>query len=134
VHTEPRSELFQLGQQSASRQYCSPSFDLDYPLEVDDEFWKEEDPKQSPKQPLGKPSLITAFNLLLKLYQIQALTLRTIVRLSYITKTTNLLIRLQYSRNGYVGDDRKQHVISEFDSGLNKWVDSVPDYCESIHG
>ncbi|KAF8330637.1 fungal-specific transcription factor domain-containing protein [Amanita rubescens] len=88
-----------------------PSFDLDYPLEVDDQFWLEEDPKQSPKQPLGKPSLITAFNLLLKLYQIQALTLRTI-----------------YSRIGCVGDNWKQHVITEFDSGLNKWVDSVPDY------
>ncbi|KAF8330639.1 fungal-specific transcription factor domain-containing protein [Amanita rubescens] len=80
-----------------------PSFDLDYPLEVDDEFWKEEDPKQLPKQPPGKPCLITAFNLLLKLYQIQALTLRTI-----------------YTRIGYV--------ISEFDSALNKWVDFVPDY------
>jgi len=126
VHTEPKSKLFHLGHRSASRQYCSPSFDLDYPLEVDDEFWLEEDPKQSPKQPLGKPSLVTAFNLLLKLYQIQALTLRTIVCLPRIIETTNLLIRLQYTRIGYV--------IAEFDSALNKWVDFVPDYCESIHG
>jgi hypothetical protein len=61
--------------------YRSFSFDLDYPLEVDDDYWEHEDPKESFKQPQGKPSLITAFNLLLKLCQLQAFALRTIVRL-----------------------------------------------------
>ena len=35
---------------------------------------------------------------------------------------------------GYVGDDWKQHTITELDSALNKWVDGVPDYCKPVHG
>ena len=59
--------------------YWLVSFDVDYPLEVDDEYWEHPDPKQMFKQPPGKPSLITAFNLFVKLNHLLAFTLRTIV-------------------------------------------------------
>ena len=55
------------------------SFDLDLPVECDDEYWDNEDPEKRFKQPPNKPSLITSFNLSLKLHQILAFSLRTIV-------------------------------------------------------
>lgn len=56
------------------------SFDIDLPIECDDEYWEAATPEQCFKQPPGKPSRITAFNLLLKLNRILSFSLRTIVR------------------------------------------------------
>lgn len=55
------------------------SFDLDYPIEVDDEYWTNPDPKLAFKQPPGKPSAITFFVKLLELKRIHSFALRTIV-------------------------------------------------------
>lgn len=55
------------------------SYDLEFPIECDDEYWFKEGPEPAFKQPPGKPSLITAFNCQIRLSQIQACTLRTIV-------------------------------------------------------
>ncbi|KAF8625882.1 hypothetical protein AX15_005149 [Amanita polypyramis BW_CC] len=92
-------------------------FDVDYPLEVDDEYWEHPDPEQRFKQPPGKSSLITAFNLYLKLSQLLAFTLRTI----YAINKSKMLL-------GFVGGQWEQHIVAELDSALNKWVDSVPDH------
>ena len=51
------------------------SFDVDLPLEVDDEYW---DSAYDFKQPLGVPSTISAFNQFIKITQIMAFTLRTV--------------------------------------------------------
>jgi hypothetical protein len=32
---------------------------------------------------------------------------------------------------GFVGPQWEQHIVSELDSALNKWIDSVPDHCTS---
>lgn len=56
-----------------------PSFDLELPVECDDEYWITEDPKLAFKQPPGKPSTVAYFNCLLRLNQILAFALRTIV-------------------------------------------------------
>jgi hypothetical protein len=55
------------------------SFDLDPPIECDDEYWDHPDPEKAWKQPPDKPSYITAFLLMLKLMQLLAFTLRTVV-------------------------------------------------------
>lgn len=55
------------------------SFDLDMFTEVDDEYWQPEDPAQAFRQPAGVPSRIEAFTLWVKLTQIVAFVLRTIV-------------------------------------------------------
>jgi len=61
------------------------SFDLDMPLEVDDEYWEiERDAEESFKQPSGVPSLITAFNELIKVTQIMAFAMRTLVRVDIL--------------------------------------------------
>jgi hypothetical protein len=55
------------------------SFDLDMPVECDDEYWEHNDPDQAFKQPPEMPSVIAYFNSSLKLSQILAFALRTIV-------------------------------------------------------
>ena len=55
------------------------SFDLDLPAECDDEYWSPSDPKEAFKQPPGKPSKMSYFIAYLKLSQILAFALRTIV-------------------------------------------------------
>ena len=55
------------------------SFDVDYPIDCDDEYWVNDDPELAFKQPPGKPSKITFFNLLLRLKGLHAFAMRTIV-------------------------------------------------------
>ncbi|KIY44292.1 hypothetical protein FISHEDRAFT_52319, partial [Fistulina hepatica ATCC 64428] len=93
-------------------------FDLDFPIEVDDEYWdtSEEGAKRLWRQPEGKPSLITCFNCSLQLNQILAICLRTI----YSINKSKIML-------GCSGD-WEQRVVTDLDSALNKWVDSVPDH------
>lgn len=92
-------------------------FDLDMPLECDDEYWEHPDPDQAFKQPPGKPSLISYFVSFLKLNHILAFALRTIYS---INKLKVLL--------GFVGQQWEQQIVAELDSALNKWIDTVPDH------
>lgn len=55
------------------------SFDVDLPTEVDDEYWENEHESEQFKQPTGKPSTVSYFISLIKLIQILAIALRTIV-------------------------------------------------------
>ena len=56
------------------------SFDLDLPLEVDDEYWEgRQDSEKIFEQPRNIPSRIAAFNHFIKLTQIMAFTMRTMV-------------------------------------------------------
>lgn len=63
------------------------SFDLDLPTECDDEYWLHPDPEQVFKQPPGKPSSIAFFNCYIRLHQILAFALRTIVSTRYLHVT-----------------------------------------------
>ncbi|KAI0052329.1 hypothetical protein FA95DRAFT_1601990 [Auriscalpium vulgare] len=92
-------------------------FDLDLPVECDDEYWVTEDPEQAFKQPPGKPSRTSYFVSFLKLNQILAFALRTI----YSINKSKILL-------GFVGQQWEQHIVAELDSALNKWIDSVPDH------
>lgn len=56
--------------------------DVDYCIECDDEYWVDADNNPVFEQPKDKPSKITAFNASLRLKQIHAFALRTIVRCS----------------------------------------------------
>ncbi|KAF5346169.1 hypothetical protein D9758_009925 [Tetrapyrgos nigripes] len=91
-------------------------YDVDLPLEVDDEYWENPDPEKTFHQPSGKPSKVTAFNLTLRLNRITGIMLRTIYAISK-------------SRFGFVNWPLwEQHIVAELDSALNKWVDTVPGY------
>ena len=55
------------------------SFNLDLPIECDDEYWEPEDPAMAFKQPAGKPSANQFFNCCIRLNRIHMFALRTIV-------------------------------------------------------
>lgn len=63
--------------------YQSSSFDLDFPIECDDEYWEHPDPAKRFRQPPNKPSYVTGFVTLLKLNQVLTIILRTIVSSIY---------------------------------------------------
>ncbi len=50
------------------------------PLEVDDEYWENDDPELAWHQPEGKPSLVSGFVQWIKLSHIIAYALKTLVR------------------------------------------------------
>jgi hypothetical protein len=55
------------------------SFDLDLPVEVDDEYWENDDAALAFQQPPGKPALVASFNSFIRLSQIMAFALITLV-------------------------------------------------------
>lgn len=61
------------------------SFDVDFPVECDDEYWEHPDPEKSFKQPLDQPSKISYFIAYLKLTQILAFALRTVVSVFFLS-------------------------------------------------
>ncbi|GJE89783.1 Zn(II)2Cys6 transcription factor [Phanerochaete sordida] len=109
-----RSLCLSLGRQCSLE---DEDMDLDYPLEVDDEYWVSSDSDKAFKQPEGKPSMVSYFNSSLRLKQIQAFALRTI----YSTKKAKVL-------SGRTGPEWEQQIITDLDSALNQWMDSVPDH------
>lgn len=55
------------------------SYDVDFPIECDDEYWENADPALTFKQPPGKPSQVSAFNHMIKINLLHSYALRTIV-------------------------------------------------------
>lgn len=118
---------------------ASISYDLDFATEVDDEYWIDTDNQLSFKQPAGKPSIISFFNAFLKLHQIVAFALRTIVSHLSLAFHVQWLIpfQSQYSINkskvllGYVGPQWQQNIVAQLDSALNKWIENIPDHRKS---
>lgn len=94
--------------------------DVDYPADVDDEFWVCEDPTQNMKQPANRPSQLAAFIALLKLQQIVGYCLRTI----YAINKSKMMLNFNTV-------EAQQHIVAELDSGLNAWLDMVPKQCVS---
>ncbi|KAJ6613518.1 fungal-specific transcription factor domain-containing protein [Mycena sp. CBHHK59/15] len=92
-------------------------FDVDLPVECDDEFWVINNGNLTFKQPLGKPSRIAFFNGYIRLNNILAFSLKVLYSLN---KTKNLLA---------IRDDAwEEHIVAELDSALNSWVDSIPGH------
>jgi hypothetical protein len=69
--------------------YNAQSFDVDWPMECDDEYWGTGSLSPSFHQPADKPSKLTFFILMLKLQQIHAFALRTLVNsILHLSKVT----------------------------------------------
>ncbi|KAL5485496.1 hypothetical protein ACEPAI_8138 [Sanghuangporus weigelae] len=109
-----------LGSASLGRPTCvrDEDFDIDSPLEVDDEYWIPSDPSQPAfKQPEGKPSIVSGFICMLKISQIMAHALRTI----YCIDKSKVLL-------GLVSDDWQAQIVSQLNAALDEWVESVPEH------
>ncbi|KIJ21009.1 hypothetical protein PAXINDRAFT_165809 [Paxillus involutus ATCC 200175] len=92
-------------------------FDLDLPVECDDEYWEDPNPEQAFKQPPDKPSTMSFFTSFLKLNHILAFALRTI----YLINKPKVFL-------GFVGQQWEQHFVVELDSALNQWINAVPKH------
>ncbi|KAF8825433.1 hypothetical protein HHX47_DHR7000211 [Lentinula edodes] len=92
-------------------------YDLDMPVECDDEYWEHPDPAMAFRQPPGKPSTVSAFNTFIRLNVLLSIALRTI----YAINKSKILM-------GFGEVQWEQHIVAELDSALNRWVDSVPDH------
>jgi hypothetical protein len=73
--------------------YSAQSFDVDWPMECDDEYWGTGSLSPPFNQPADKPSKLTFFILMLKLQQIHAFALRTLV--SFVSHLHEMIINFQ---------------------------------------
>ncbi|EKM75560.1 hypothetical protein AGABI1DRAFT_79697 [Agaricus bisporus var. burnettii JB137-S8] len=92
-------------------------FDLDLPIECDDEYWESSNPEECFKQPAGQPSAIEFFNCHLSLMDILAYTIRTIYS-----------VKRRKHNFGMIIQRPEQQIIAELDSAMNNWMDSVPQH------
>ncbi|KAH9481989.1 ABC-transporter-regulating transcription factor [Psilocybe cubensis] len=93
------------------------AYDLDYPIECDDEYWDTGDRETCFRQPEGKPCSISAFVALIKLCEILGFVLRTL----YSNKKTRIL-------SGFLGSRWEGRMVAELDSTMNKWKESLPSH------
>ncbi|KAJ7467197.1 fungal-specific transcription factor domain-containing protein [Mycena latifolia] len=87
-------------------------YDIDYPVECDDEYWEHPDPQKRFRQPEGKPSVQSYHVSYAKLTEILGMAQKTI----YVVK------------RGKRGTGWSQVAVAELDSALNEWLDSIPDH------
>ncbi|WVQ78352.1 hypothetical protein IAT38_000437 [Cryptococcus sp. DSM 104549] len=89
-------------------------FDVDYPVDVDDEYWDTGDPERDFKQPEGRgPSRVAAFIQTLKLDRIISAALRTIYSLNRLTEER-------------ADPSAQRAIVVKLDLALNTWADNVP--------
>ncbi|KAL0573204.1 hypothetical protein V5O48_008757 [Marasmius crinis-equi] len=93
------------------------NFDLDPPLDIDDEYWENDDPALAFRQPEGKPSKVTSFVLWLSLTDIIAFALRTI----YTVRPSSVLM-------AEMTPPTSEDLVKQLDNSLTKWVDQVPEH------
>ncbi|KAJ2915986.1 hypothetical protein MD484_g4433, partial [Candolleomyces efflorescens] len=92
-------------------------FDVDPPIDCDDEYWENPDPALAFKQPEGKPSKMSFFLSLLKLTEIH-----------YATQRAFYSVRRPEVPAGMTPAEWDRATLAGLDSSLNAWVDSVPDH------
>ncbi|KAJ7680543.1 fungal-specific transcription factor domain-containing protein [Mycena polygramma] len=92
-------------------------YDVELPLEVDDEYWDHPDPEQAFRQPAGKPSLLTYFICHIRLCEILGSTLRRL----YASNKSRALM-------GLTGSNWEQRAVAELDSAMNEFLGSLPDH------
>ncbi|KAJ7933782.1 fungal-specific transcription factor domain-containing protein [Mycena leptocephala] len=87
-------------------------YDIDYPVECDDEYWDHPDPEKRFQQPEGKPSVAAFIVAYLKLTEILGTAQKTIYS----------------AKRSHRSAEWSQTAVAELDSALNQWLDSIPDH------
>ncbi|KAI0288527.1 fungal-specific transcription factor domain-containing protein [Russula brevipes] len=88
-------------------------FNVEYPLEVDDEFWENDDPQLAFRQPPDKPSTIAVFNLWLKLTDFTASALHSFDIVEHDGPSSGL---------------RMEDILNRLNENLTGWAEKVPQY------
>lgn len=91
------------------------------------------------QQPPGKPSRVSSFVSMIKLSQILGYALRTIVGpfriiLRFLQFTTDCQYANKRSKviRGYVGPHWEEKTVSQLNSALNQWLDTLPQHRTGI--
>ncbi|KAF5348643.1 hypothetical protein D9758_006767 [Tetrapyrgos nigripes] len=92
-------------------------YDVDFPVEVDDEYWTASDPSKSFQQPADKPSLVSYFVHYLKLSDILAYAMRTVYS---IRKPSKIGTRQPQQTD--------QQLVTDLESAMNDWLENVPNH------
>ncbi|KAJ7758569.1 fungal-specific transcription factor domain-containing protein, partial [Mycena maculata] len=87
-------------------------YDVEPPLEVDDEYWEH-----GFTQPLGKPALLSFFVSFVRLAAILGDALRRV----YASKKSRSIM-------GWTSKDWEQVTVAELDSTMNDFLDSIPSH------
>ncbi|KAF8271533.1 fungal-specific transcription factor domain-containing protein [Lactarius quietus] len=103
-----RMQCVILGRPCATRE---DDFDAEYPLEVDDDFWENDDPQHAFMQPSDKPSTVIAFNLWLRLTDFAASTLQNLDILEHDGSSSRLNV---------------QDILNKLNGNLTEWAEKVP--------
>ncbi|KAJ2930730.1 hypothetical protein H1R20_g6368, partial [Candolleomyces eurysporus] len=90
-------------------------FDVEMPIDCDDEYWDHPDAELAFKQPPGVPSKASYFCLILKLVEIHASSHRAFYS-----------VRRPDPPPGTSAGDWDRITLANLDSALNSWADSVP--------
>ncbi|KAH0588919.1 Transcriptional activator protein acu-15 [Termitomyces sp. J132] len=98
------------------RATVSADFDLDLPVDCDDEYWETADPAQAFQQPPGKPSKVSAFIAYIRLMEI----------LEYAQRTLYAINRKRYC--GPAATQSNEEIVSHLDSELNQWFGDLPEH------
>jgi hypothetical protein len=107
------------------------SFTAEYPLEVDDDFWENDDSQLSSRQPHDKPSSVTAFNLWLQLTDFTASALHCFVSRVFCEHFTPsfTLSKDIVERDGPSSGLRAEDILNQLNDNLTGWAEKVPQYC-----
>ncbi|KAJ3997778.1 fungal-specific transcription factor domain-containing protein [Lentinula boryana] len=94
-------------------------FDLEPPIECDDDYWENEDPSQAFIQPSGVPSMMSFFICYSKLLEIAGLGHRMLF------SARKLQIWKKVVPSGPHWDHK---VVTELNSALNQWMSCIPEH------
>ncbi|KAJ7091950.1 fungal-specific transcription factor domain-containing protein [Mycena belliarum] len=89
-------------------------YDLDYPVDCDEEYWGNPDPRKRFQQPEGQPSMQAFIVSYCKLTEILGMAQKTIYSVGRGKR--------------FRGAGWSQSAVAELDSALNQWVDTIPDH------
>ncbi|PPQ63989.1 hypothetical protein CVT24_009418 [Panaeolus cyanescens] len=89
-------------------------FDLDFPLEIDDEHWEVENGRFV--QPPGVPPLVSAFNQIIRLSKISAFASRTLYAIDRAVAFEG------------VSTPTKAELAKQISQALQIWVDNIPEH------
>ncbi|KAF8630684.1 hypothetical protein AX15_002827 [Amanita polypyramis BW_CC] len=91
-------------------------YDLDLPLEVDDEYWETDDPTKAFKQPEGVPCKVTMFIYAIKIVWILAFILKTLYSTN---KSASFVPKTRGS---------KERLLKQIETAIDEWLKSLPDH------
>ncbi|KAJ7592416.1 fungal-specific transcription factor domain-containing protein, partial [Mycena floridula] len=92
-------------------------FDVDLPIECDDEYWEHPDPAKAFKQPVDKPSKVTSFICFIQIIDLMA----TAVRKLYCINTARNSLKS-------TSPEWKEKNVASLDSAFNLWLDTIPQH------